>query len=155
MTARHKLHAKSTYRCINSLIDSSLFACRQRTACGVLSERTSNGEAISDGTGKTWDMQWKVVRRMSECLGYVRLGRDATGHVRGRASITFSKDGRGVKVVWCSMRAPDCRVAMFNDRSSRDIACLLLASVERECCSCLIANRCSVIVREVSQMRKV
>jgi hypothetical protein len=34
---------------------------------------------------------------------------------------------------------------MFNDRPSRDIAGLLLASVERECCSCLIANRRSVI----------
>jgi hypothetical protein len=34
---------------------------------------------------------------------------------------------------------------MFNDRPSRDIAGLLLASVERECCSCLMANRRSVI----------
>jgi hypothetical protein len=113
--------------------------------CGVLNKRTSNGQAMSDRAGKTWDMQWKVVRRMSECLGYVRLGRDAAGHVRGRASITFSKDGRGVKVVWCSMRAPGCPVAMFDDRPSRDIAGLLLASVERERCPCLIANRRSVI----------
>jgi hypothetical protein len=30
---------------------------------------------------ETWDMQWKVVRRVAEYFGYVRLGRDNAGHL--------------------------------------------------------------------------
>jgi hypothetical protein len=115
-------------RCINSLIDSFNYAGHQ----------VRGSDMTAHLLDKTWDMQWKVVRRIAECLGYVRCG-SMQASCKGRASITFSKGGMRVmedRLSSCSMREQLYRGLYFVcvGRPSRE------SFVEFDCSSCLIAN---------------
>jgi hypothetical protein len=91
--------------------------------------------------GKTWDMQWKVVGRIAECLGYVRFGRGHAGCKRPCFdNVLEERDG-----LWDEgevielLDADDCIVAyvLCVGRPSR------AGFVEYDCSSCRIANMCS------------
>jgi hypothetical protein len=90
---------------------------------------------------RTWDMQWKVVRRIAECLGYVRFGREHAG-CKGPCfdNVLEGRDALwdGGEVIWL-LDADDCIVAcvLCAGRPSR------AGFVEYECSSCPIANMCS------------